>query len=108
MIPYLGAVVGAFISVLLITITDPTKGLIFFVYILIVQQIDGNYIYPKLVGSKMGIDPIWIIIAVTLGGATGGLLGTIISVPLITTVYMLLKKFTKEKLSEKNIEIDKK
>lgn len=108
LIPYVGALTGAIISTLLLAITDPTKGLIFLIYIVIVQQIDGNYIYPNLVGSKMGIPPFWILIAITLGGAIMGPVGMVIFVPLIATVYELTREFTRNRLSEKEIDIDKK
>ncbi|MFM1514671.1 AI-2E family transporter [Helcococcus ovis] len=108
LIPYIGALVGAVISTVLISITSPTKGLIFLVYIIVAQQIDGNYIYPKLVGSKVGIPAIWIMVAITLGGALMGIIGMIIFVPLVATVYVLVREYSKKKLIEKQIDISKK
>lgn len=107
-IPYVGALLGAVIGIVLILINNPTQGLIYAIYILIVQQIDGNYIYPKLVGDKMGIPSFWIIVAITLGGAMMGITGMIFFVPLISTIYILTKEFTNKKLKEKNIDIDNK
>lgn len=107
-IPFFGALAGAIISTVLIMITNPTKGLIFLVYILIVQQLDGNYIYPHLVGSKMGIPSFWILIALSMGGALMGIIGMVISIPITATFYVLTRDFTNKKLREKNINIDKK
>ncbi|MFM1524144.1 MULTISPECIES: AI-2E family transporter [Helcococcus] len=108
LIPYLGALIGAIISTVLISITSPTKGLIFLVYIIVAQQVDGNYIYPKLVGSKVGIPAIWIMVAITLGGALMGMVGMIIFVPLVATLYVLIRDYSKKKLNEKEIDINKK
>lgn len=107
-IPFFGALAGAIISTVLIMITNPTKGLIFLVYILIVQQLDGNYLYPHLVGSKMGIPSFWILIALSMGGALMGIIGMVISIPITATIYVLTREFTNKKLSEKNIDIDNK
>lgn len=107
-IPYLGAVTGAAISTILIAITSPTKGLIYLIYIVIAQQIDGNYIYPNLVGSKIGIPPIWIMVAITIGGAVKGVVGMIIFVPIVATIYMMIRDFTKYRLEKKEINIDEK
>lgn len=107
-IPYFGAVIGAFLSVIIIALNSPIKGLIYLVYILVAQQIDGNYIYPKLVGSKMGIPSFWIIISITLGGAMAGIFGMLTFVPLVSTAYILLRDFSAKRLKEKNINIDEK
>lgn len=108
LIPYFGAVFGAIISTTLIAITDPIKGLIFLVFILVYQQIDGNYIYPKLVGSRVGIPALWIMAAITFGGAIMGAIGMVIFVPIVATLYMIVREITHKKLKEKKIDISKK
>lgn len=107
-IPYIGAIIGALISVVLISITDPIKGIIYLVFIVIYQQFDGNYIYPKLVGGKIGIPALWIMAAITIGGAVKGVIGMVLFVPIFATIYMVLRDFSNRKLKEKNINIDRK
>lgn len=107
-IPYIGAIAGAIISVVLISITDPIKGLIYLVFIIIYQQLDGNYIYPRLVGGKVGIPAIWIMVAITIGGSVMGIIGMVIFVPIFATFYMILRDHTYKKLKEKEIDINKK
>lgn len=107
-IPYIGAITGAILSVVLISIADPIKGLIFLVFIIIYQQIDGNYIYPKLVGGKVGIPAIWIMVAITIGGSIMGVIGMVVFVPIFATFYMILRDHTYKRLDEKEIDISKK
>lgn len=107
-IPYLGGITSNIISVIIIGLTSPTKALIYYVYIFIYKQIDGNYIYPNLVGSRIGIPAFWMILAITLGGATMGIIGMIIFVPLVSTLYTIVKEFTFDRLKKKNIDIKEK
>lgn len=108
MIPYFGATIGAIISAVLIVFTDPMKGFIFLIFIIVLQQFDGNYLYPRLVGSRMGVPSIWVLFSITIGGALAGIPGMLIFVPLIATIYVLLKNFANKKLKEKNIDIEEK
>lgn len=108
LIPYIGAVTGAIIGIILIMLNSFSHGLMFAIYIIIAQQIDGNVIYPRLVGSKMGLPPFWMMIAITLGGSTMGIVGMVIFVPIFSTIYTLVRDFSKEKLKQKNIKIEEK
>ena len=74
--------------------------MIFFVYVLILQQIEGNLIYPKVVGNKIKLAPIWVFFAVSLGGSIAGPLGMIFSVPLVSVLYTLIKEETNRKEKE--------
>ena len=88
-IPIVGAFLGAGISAFIILTIDPMKALIFIIFLVILQQIEGNIIYPKVVGGKVGLPSIWTLAAVTIGGGLFGVLGMILGVPLAATLYKL-------------------
>lgn len=88
-IPIVGAFLGAGISAFIILTVDPMKALIFIIFLVILQQIEGNIIYPKVVGGKVGLPSIWTLAAVTIGGGLFGVLGMILGVPLAATLYKL-------------------
>lgn len=98
LVPVVGALVGVFIGALLILITNPIKALFFIIFIIILQQIEGNLIYPRVVGKAVGLPAVIVISAVLVGGNVGGILGALISVPLSATLYVLLK----EKIENRN------
>lgn len=91
LIPVAGAYIGAIVGALLILTVSPVKALIFLVFLLILQQLEGNIIYPKVVGSSMGLPGIWVLAAVTIGGGVMGVLGMLLGVPLAATIYRLVK-----------------
>ena len=90
-IPVVGALLGGAIGAFLILMESPVKALIFLVFIILLQQIEGDLIYPRVVGSSMGLPSIWVLTAVTLGGGMFGVLGMMLSVPLASTMYTLLR-----------------
>lgn len=92
LVPVVGAFTGIAIGFLLIIITSPIKALLFIVFILILQQIEGNLIYPKIVGKAVGLPGIIVISAVLLGGNIGGILGALLGVPLSALIFTLLKE----------------
>lgn len=98
--PFIGLVIGAF----LIFVEDPRMAGFFIILFLVLQQIEGNFIYPNLVGKKSGLSPVWILAAVTIGGSVFGIIGIIIFVPLFTVIHKLLKEYTDRKLEEKKID----
>lgn len=108
MIPYFGSIVGAIISTLMILLVEPIKGLVFLIFIIVLQQLDGNYINPKLVGSRMGIPSIWILFSITVGGSLMGIFGMIIFVPLMGTLYILLKHYANDRIHLKGINVEEK
>ena len=63
------------------------------IYILILQQIEGNLIYPKVVGGKIGLPSIWVLVAVTVGGSLGGIVGMLFGVPIVSVIYTLIKDY---------------
>ncbi len=93
LIPVVGAFIGGGIGVFLILTESPTKALIFLIFLVILQQIEGNLIYPKVVGSSMGLPAIWVLAAVTIGGGIGGIFGMLLGVPLAGAVYRLFREY---------------
>lgn len=91
LIPVAGAYIGAGVGAFMILTVDPVKALIFLVFILVLQQVEGNVIYPKVVGSSMGLPGIWVLAAVTVGGGVMGVPGMLLGVPLVATVYRLVQ-----------------
>ncbi|MDO4304718.1 MAG: AI-2E family transporter [Bacillota bacterium] len=92
LIPIVGAFIGCFIGAFLILVDDPVKALWFVVMFIILQQIEGNLIYPHVVGNSVGLPSIWVLAAVTVGGSLMGIVGMLIFIPLLSTVYMLLRE----------------
>lgn len=103
LIPVFGAFIAMVIGVLLISVTSVQSAIWFLIFFLILQQIEGNLIYPKVVGSSVGLPAIWTMMAVTVGGSCFGILGMLVSVPLSSIMYALLKDYIKTKNSEKKI-----
>ncbi len=100
LVPVVGAFVGVAIGALLILITSPIKALLFVLFVIILQQIEGNLIYPRVVGKAVGLPGIIVISAVLVGGNVGGILGALIAVPLSATVYTLLKEAINTRISK--------
>lgn len=90
LIPVVGALIGGAIGCFLIFVESPTKALIFLIFIVVLQQLEGDLIYPKVVGSSIGLPGIWVFVAVAVGSGMFGILGMIISVPVAATLYRLL------------------
>lgn len=104
LIPIFGAWIGAGIGVLLILAVDPLKAILFLVFILILQQAENNLIYPRVVGTSIGLPGIWVLAAITVGSGMGGIVGMMISVPLTATVYKLFSIAVKERLGPQSID----
>lgn len=92
LVPIVGAITGVAIGFLLIVITDPLKAIIFVAFMLILQQIESNLIYPRIVGTVVGLPGVVVISAVLIGGNIGGIIGALISVPLSAVIFVLLKE----------------
>ena len=97
-IPVAGAYIGAILSAVLLLMVSPLKALIFLVFLVILQQIEGNVIYPKVVGSSIGLPGIWALAAVTVGGGLLGLEGVLLSVPVASVLYTLLRRDVRRRL----------
>lgn len=92
LVPIVGATIGMVIGFLLIVITSPVKALLFVVFLLVLQQIEGNLIYPKVVGKAVGLPGVIVVSAVLVGGNLGGVLGALIAVPTCAVIYTLLSE----------------
>ena len=99
LIPVFGAFIGTAIGAFLILLSAPVKALWFIIFIVVLQQIEGNLIYPKVVGKSVGLPGIWVLSAVTVGGSLFGFTGMLICVPVCSVLYTLLKSFIIKKES---------
>ncbi len=97
LIPIFGAFIGAGIGAFLILLESPAKAFWFIVFIIVLQQFEGNLIYPRVVGKSVGLPGIWVLVAVTIGGSLFGVLGMLFSVPICTVLYVLFKGFVNKK-----------
>lgn len=104
LIPIVGAFIGCFVGAFLILVNDPIKALAFVIMFLIIQQIEGNLIYPKVVGNKVGLPSIWVLMAVSVGGSLFGVAGMLFFIPLVSTLYMLLRDEVNERNAKKQKE----
>ena len=104
LIPIVGAFIGCIVGVILIMMTSPLKALIFVGVFLILQQIEGNLIYPHVVGSSVGLPGIWVLVAVTIGGNLFGIMGMLTFIPISSVCYALLRTYVNRKVEEKEID----
>ena len=102
LIPVFGAFIGTAIGAFLILMVDPTKALVFVIFIIILQQLEGNLIYPKVVGNSVGLPGIWVMVAVTVGASVGGILGMLLSVPVCSILYSILRTDVNNRIDQKN------
>lgn len=101
LIPMLGAYIGGAVGVSLLLFVSPAKAVLFLVFLIILQQIEGNMIYPRVVGRKIGLPGMWVLLGITVGGGIMGIWGMLIAVPITTILYQLLKRDVKKR-EEKN------
>ena len=105
LIPIFGAFIGCFVGAFLILMVDPMQMVVFVVTFLILQQIEGNLIYPKVVGSSVGLPSIWVLAAVTIGGSLMGIVGMLIFIPIVSVVYTLFRASVYKHLRKKHRDI---
>lgn len=103
LIPIFGAFIGCFLGTFLIMVADPMKAIAFIILFLILQQIEGNLIYPHVVGSSVGLPSIWVLVAVTVGGSLMGIVGMLIFIPISSVVYALFREMVYKRLKERGI-----
>ena len=103
LIPIFGAIIGIVLGAILIFMVSPIKAIIFILFVLIIQQFENNFIYPKVVGKSVGLPGMWVLLSVTVGGSVGGLLGLIIATPLCSVLYALVSQAVNEKLKKNKI-----
>lgn len=101
LIPIVGAFIGIIIGAVLILSAAPMKVITFIIYILILQQIEGNLIYPKVVGDSVGLPGIWVLVSVAIGGDLFGIIGMLLGLPIASVLYTLFKQNVYKKLNEK-------
>ena len=107
MIPFFGPFIGAIPSILILLMVSPFDALIFAVFVLALQQFDGNILGPKILGDSTGLAPIWVLVSITIGGGFMGFAGMIIGVPTFAVFYTLLSENMDKRLAKKNIVADR-
>lgn len=105
LIPVFGAYIGAVLGAFMIVTVDPKQTLVFLIYLVVLQQLEGNLIYPKVVGSSIGLPGIWVLAAIMIGSGLGGVVGMLIGVPVAASAYKLLRDATKKR-EENGIRLD--
>ncbi|MBQ3419445.1 MAG: AI-2E family transporter [Erysipelotrichaceae bacterium] len=105
-VPFFGPFIGAIPCALILLFVDPLDSLIFIIMILILQQIDGNIIGPRIIGDSVGLSSLWIMFAIILGGAYFGFFGMLLGVPVFSAIYYIFKEIVDERLEEKNEEAE--
>ncbi len=105
LVPIIGPFIGGFMGFVLIVIDDFSKAIIFVIFIFIMQQVESNLIYPKLVGGAVGLPALWTLIAITVGGSLFGVVGMWVFIPLTSTIYTLIGEYTKYKIDKKDIDL---
>lgn len=104
LIPVFGAFLGTIPSAFIILIIDPIKSLWFIIFIIVLQQLEGNLIYPRVVGSSIGLSALWVMFAMIVGGSLFGIIGMLIGIPIFGVVFKILKRVANGKINEKGIE----
>ena len=107
LVPLVGGFVGCFFGAFFILVNDPVQALIFVIMFLVIQQIEGNLIYPKVVGNSIGLPGMWVLVAVSIGGDLMGVGGMLIMIPVASVVYALLREITNNRLERRNISREK-
>lgn len=105
LIPIIGPFLGGAMCFIMIVIEDSTKALMFLVLVVILQQVESNLVYPKIVGDKVGLPSLWTLVAITVGGSLFGVVGMWAFIPLASTLYELMREYTKYKIDEKNLDL---
>jgi predicted PurR-regulated permease PerM len=103
MIPYFGPFIGAIPSALILLLVSPVKSLIFLILIVILQQFDGLILGPKILGGSTGLKPLWIIVAITIGGSIGGVLGMFLGVPTVAFLRYLTNRLLRYRLRHRHL-----
>ncbi len=105
LIPVAGAYIGAGVGAIMILTVSPFQAIVFLIFIVVLQQLEGNLIYPRVVGSSVGLPGLWVLAAVTIGGGLSGVFGMLIGVPITAVIYRILREDVKKRESAKAVEI---
>lgn len=103
LVPIFGALFGTAVGAFLILLESPVKAFWFVIFIIILQQLEGNLIYPRVVGKSVGLPGIWVLVAVTVGGSAFGVGGMLFAVPVVTVMYVIFKEYISKLYNEKDI-----
>lgn len=103
LIPIYGAFLGAFIGFILISVVSFSQAIWFVIFNIIVQQLEGNLIYPRVVGDSVGLPGVWVLLVVTVGGTFFGLVGMLVAVPVVSLVYSLVAATVNHRLNRKKL-----
>lgn len=106
-IPYVGAFVGCFVGAFLMLVNDPLQAVVFVAMFLIVQQVENNLIYPRVVGTSIGLNGMWVLVAIAVGGELMGIAGMFLMIPVASVLYTLIREVTNKSLEGKNIDPEK-
>lgn len=107
LIPVVGAFVGCVLGAFFILVNNPVQALTFVAVFLVIQQLENNLIYPRVVGTSIGLPGMWVLVAVTIGGELMGVGGMFLMIPLAAVAYSLAREFTDKRLAERNIPLEK-
>ncbi|MDD5884087.1 MAG: AI-2E family transporter, partial [Firmicutes bacterium] len=107
LIPVVGAFVGCILGAFFILVNNPIQALTFVIMFLIIQQLENNLIYPRVVGTSIGLPGMWVLVAVTVGGDLMGVGGMLLMIPVTSVIYALLREFTAKRLAERGIPAEK-
>ena len=107
LVPVVGAFVGCVVGAFFILVNDPLQALSFVALFLVLQQLEGNLIYPRVVGTSVGLPGMWVLVSVTIGGELMGVAGMLVMIPLVSVFYTLAREFTDRRLAERNIPEEK-
>ena len=102
-IPFFGPYIGAIPSAILIFLVDPMKGIYFIIFIIVLQQVDGNVIGPKILGNTTGLSPFWVIFAILLFGGSFGVIGMLFGVPIFAVLYYIIKQVVEHVLKRRHL-----
>lgn len=106
MIPFFGPYIGGIPCAIIVLVSDPWKVIILVIMMLVVQQIDGNLVAPKIIGQKIGLEAIWVIFAILLGGSFFGIIGMLLAVPFFSVFYLFFRNFISDRLEKKQLSTD--
>ena len=107
LIPVVGAFVGCIVGAFFILVNDPLQAVTFIAMFLVLQQLENNLIYPRVVGTSIGLPGMWVLVAVTLGGELMGVAGMLVMIPMVSVLYTLAREFTDKRLAQRSIPLEK-
>ena len=100
-IPFFGPFIGAVPGVIIIFMVSPVRALWYILFVVVVQQIDGNILAPRIIGNSVGLSPIWVLFAVTVGGGLFGVPGMVLGTPVFAIVYILIGRATRKREAQR-------